>query len=126
MFKEFEYLIRRQFLRTEHELNAHLLEQQLVLGGEKVLVINPGSHFLRSQVLGQKGADNVDILRNEWHDGDEQVSVADISLPHSLQGRGMPLDGDHVGDRCDVTEPLRVVVYNGYVVGFLPEHLRQV
>ena len=85
MLQKLEDLISCKFLGIEHELDAHLLEQQLVLGSKKIIVVNPGRDLFCSEVLCQKGAYDIDILGYERNDRDEQVGVLDIGLPHDGQ-----------------------------------------
>ena len=126
MFQQFEYLVGCKPLGIEHQLNAHLLEQQPVLRGQEIIVINPGGNLLGSQVLGQQGAHDVDVLRDERNDRDEQVGILDLGLPHDLEGGWGTFDRDYVRDVGNVPEPLGIVVDDSDVVGFLAQHLCQV
>ena len=85
MLEEFEYLIGGELLRIEHQFYSHLFEQQLVLCSQEFIVVNPGCHFACAEVLCEKGADDVDILRNVGNHGDEQVGFLDIRFAHVLE-----------------------------------------
>ena len=125
MLQQIEDLIGGEPLGIEHQLDAHLLEQQLVLGREKVVVVNSGCNFLGSEIFGEQRAHDVHILWHERHDGDEQISVLHVGLAHHPQRGWRSFDGDHVGYRADVGKPLRIIVNDGYVIGLKTKHLRQ-
>ena len=125
MFQKVEDLIRRQPLGVEQQLDTHLLEQQLVLGGKEIVVVNSGGDLPGSEILCQQGAHDVDILRYERHHRDEQVGVLDPGLSHGAQGGRTSLDRHHIGYRADFGESLRIVVDDGYVIGLQAQHLCQ-
>ncbi len=86
MFQKVEYLIGRQPLGVEEQLDTHLLEQQLVLGGKEIVVVNSGCNFPSSEIFGEQRAHDVYILRYERHHRDEQVGVLHPGLPHGAKG----------------------------------------
>ena len=84
-------------LGIEHQLDAQFLEQQPVLGVQIVFVIDAGDHLGGADLLGEQGADDVDLLRRVGIDGDEQVGLAHAGVPQDLDGRGVAEDRLDVG-----------------------------
>ena len=125
MLEEVADLVSGQPFRIEHELDAHLLEQNLVLGCQIVVVADSGGHFGCAEILRQQGADYVHFLWNERYDRDEQVRMGYVGIPHSLDGRRRGENGRDVGNGCQGCQPFRIVVDHGNLVGFVAEHLGQ-
>ena len=85
MLQEIGDLVCCKLLRIEHQLYAHLLEKQTVLRSEEFIVINPRGDFPGSEVLGEQGTDDVDLLGDEGDHRNEQVRVLDTGIPHHAE-----------------------------------------
>ncbi len=78
--EEADYLVRRYPFRIEHHLDAHLFEQQLVLGGQELLVADPCDDLRGPESLCEQGPHDVDFLRSEGIHGDIQVGPLNSGL----------------------------------------------
>ena len=113
-------------LGIEHEFNSQFLEEEAVLGGEIVFVVDPGHHFLRSQLLCEQGAHDVDFLRGEGIHGDEKVGAGHSGVAQGLYGRRAAKKGLHVGIAGQGAQAHRVVVDHRDFIGFFAKHLGKV
>ena len=84
---------------VEHQVYAHLLEQELVLRGEVVLVVHAGDDLSGPEPLCEQGADYVDLLVDVGVDGYEQVSLRHSGLPEHRDAGRVAVDRAHVGIR---------------------------
>ena len=84
-------------LGEKHHVQAHVLEQQFVLGGEIGFVVDTGNHALGAQLLGQKGAYDIDALLHPGVDGDEKVGSVAAGIFQDADGGRWALDGDDIG-----------------------------
>ena len=126
MLEEVDDLVAGDLLGIEEHVEAHVLEDELVLGQQVGLVIDAGDDTLGAQPLGEEGADDVHGLGLGGVHRDEKVRLCTAGFPEDLDGRGVAEDGDHVGRGVEPLEPCIVVVDDGDVPAFVAEHLRQV
>ena len=126
MLEEVDDLVAGDLLGIEEHVEAHVLEDELVLGQQVGLVIDAGDDTLGAQPLGEEGADDVHGLGLGGVHRDEKVRLRAAGFPEDLDGGGVAEDGDHVGRGVEPLEPRIVVVDDGDVSAFVAEHLRQV
>ena len=79
------YLVGRDPFGIEQQLYAQFVEQQPVVGGQVILVIDPGEHLGGTHALGEQGANYVGLLLGSRVDCDEQVGFGNTGL---AQGHG--------------------------------------
>ena len=125
MLEEVDDLVAGDLLGIEEHVQAHILEDQLVLGQQVGLVIDAGDDALGAQPLGEKGADDVHGLGLGRVHRDKKVRLRAAGFPEDLDGGGVTEDGDHVGRGVQPLETRLVVVDDGDVPAFMAEHLRQ-
>ena len=119
-------LVGGGFLGVEHEVEAHLLEHQLVLRREELLVVDAGRHLAAAELLGQQGADDVDVLGHLGIDRDEQVRIVDVRLPEVADRGQAALDRDDVRHRLEGVETLLGRVDDRDLVGLCAQQFGQV
>ena len=82
--------------------------------------------IIRNDLLGEQRTHDVDLLRGERVDGDEQVRLADVGGALDLDGRRVPQDRLDVDVGRQRLDALGVVVDDRDLVGFCAKHLGQV
>ena len=125
VLEEIDDLVGRGPLGIEQQLDAHFLEQQLVLGRQVVLVAYACDHLAGAQPLCQQGSHYVYLLGREGVHGDEQVGVADIGFAQDAYRRRIAHHGLNVRVGAQGIDALLVVVYDRDVVGLALEHVRE-
>ena len=90
------------------------------------VVLKARRDFLGAYLLGQQGADDIDILGDERIDRDEKVAAGDTGILHDLDGRGQSLHGYDIGYGRQLGQALRVTVNDRDLVRLAAEHLGQV
>ena len=118
MLELIDNLFGRDFLGIEHQLDAHLLEHQLVLAGQIALVVNSGNHFPGTELLGYQRRKYIEVPVCVGIDRDEEVRLADFGLSQHRNGRWVTPDHHDVGIVRQPAEPLLVIVDDCNVIGF--------
>lgn len=80
-------------------------------------------HFLGTELFGQHGGDDVDVLH--LIDGQKQVCLAHGGFFKNRESSAVALDCYHIGGAAYVVEQFGVAVDDRYVVHSAAEHLGQ-